>query len=82
VGGGVSEALRRIALLKPQEVADCLRSSTSFVYSEIKADRLAAVKIGGRIRIRMRDLEDYLRRHEVRPHNVEIDIDAIIAQVR
>ncbi|WP_079581561.1 helix-turn-helix domain-containing protein [Paenarthrobacter nicotinovorans] len=47
-------------LLTATEVAERLRVSTAFVYREIHAGRLPAVKLGNRYRIREADYQTFI----------------------
>jgi excisionase family DNA binding protein len=52
-------------LLTLDQVAQELRRSTSWVRLEIKANRLAYIKTGGRYWVRYDDLVDYLEQRRV-----------------
>jgi len=57
-------------LMTPEPVADYLQVATETVYRLIRADRLAAMRVGRVYRIAREDLESYLlansNRHRVR----------------
>jgi excisionase family DNA binding protein len=78
----VNEALRQITLLTPQEVADCLRVSRSWVYTAVREGRLGGVKVGGRLRIRVEHVDDFLERNAVHTHRKRMRLDEIAATVR
>jgi len=53
-------------LLKAGEVAERLNISKSFAYSLMKTGQLPTVQIGGSVRVRPQDLEDFINRNTTR----------------
>jgi excisionase family DNA binding protein len=65
--GGVSEKTRasRAApwLLSVEEVCEALGMSKSWVYQRIRSGEIPSIKLGGSIKVKQEDLEEYLERH-------------------
>lgn len=47
-------------LLKPEEVAHILSTSRSLVYQLIQQGKLPSIRIGRSVRVRQRDLENFI----------------------
>jgi len=54
------------ALMTVMEVAAYLRMKPTTIYHWVSDRRLPFVKLGSAVRIRRRDLDDFVRRHTVR----------------
>ena len=58
----MSERVKGTAMLvPPREIADCLAMSVDFVYTEIKADNLRAIRIGRELRVPKDEAVRYLQ---------------------
>jgi len=55
----------RINLVSVSEASILLRRSLSWMYRELQKGELPYVRVGGGIRIRMQDIEGYIRRRLV-----------------
>ncbi len=62
---GISEPVykRTLQLLSVPEVAGLLGMGRSWVYQQIKSGEMPSVKLGGSVKVRRGDLEEYLERH-------------------
>ena len=50
-------------LLSVQEVSEQLGMGRSWVYNQIKSGELPSVQLGGTVKIKREDLEEYIHRH-------------------
>jgi excisionase family DNA binding protein len=50
-------------LLSVQEVSEQLGMGRSWVYNQIKSGELPSVQLGGTVKIKREDLEQYIQRH-------------------
>jgi excisionase family DNA binding protein len=62
---GVSEPAYKQALrlLSVQEVGEVLGMGRSWVYQQIRTGEIPSVQLGGNLKVRQKDLEEYLERH-------------------
>jgi len=62
---GVSEPVYKQALrlLSVQEVGEVLGMGRSWVYQQIRAGQLPSVQLGGTVKVRQKDLEEYVENH-------------------
>jgi excisionase family DNA binding protein len=62
---GVSEPAYKQALrlLSVQEVGEVLGMGRSWVYQQIRAGEIPSVQLGGNLKVRQKDIEDYVEKH-------------------
>lgn len=62
---GISETLtsRGTRLLSVREVCEVLGMGKSWVYQRIRSGEIASVKLGGTVKVKREDLEEYLEKH-------------------
>ncbi len=48
-------------VVAPRDIADCLAMSVDFVYAEIKADNLQAIRVGRELRVAKDEAVRYLQ---------------------
>jgi excisionase family DNA binding protein len=54
-------------LLSVQEVSEQLGMGRSWVYNQIRSGELPSVQLGGTVKIKREDLEQYIQRHHSSP---------------
>ena len=62
---GVSEPIykRSLQLLSVQEVSDVLGIGRSWVYQQIRSGEMPSVHLGGSVKVKREDLEQYIEKH-------------------
>lgn len=62
---GVAEPVykRSLQLLSVQEVGELLGMGRSWVYNQIKSGELPSVQLGGSLKVKREDLEEYIENH-------------------
>jgi excisionase family DNA binding protein len=50
-------------LLSVQEVCEALGMGKSWVYQRIRSGEIPSIKLGGSLKVKREDLEEYLREH-------------------
>ncbi|MDQ4003881.1 MAG: helix-turn-helix domain-containing protein [Actinomycetota bacterium] len=62
---GVSEPVykRSLQLLSVQEVGELLGMGRSWVYQQIRSEEIPSVQLGGSVKVRRKDLEEYIENH-------------------
>jgi excisionase family DNA binding protein len=65
---GVSEPVykRSLQLLSVSEVGELLGMGRSWVYQQIKSGEMPSVQLGGSVKVKREDLEEYLQNHRRR----------------
>jgi excisionase family DNA binding protein len=61
------EYKRSLQLLSVKEVAELLRMGRSWVYQQIKSGELPSVHLGGTVKVKRVDLEEYVEKHRSPP---------------
>jgi excisionase family DNA binding protein len=54
---------RSLQLLSVQEVCDLLGMGRSWVYNQIKSGEIPSVQLGGSVKVKREDLEEYIQNH-------------------
>ena len=57
---------RSLQLLSVQEVCDLLGMGRSWVYQQLKSGEMPSVKLGGSVKVKREDLEEYIQSHRRR----------------
>jgi excisionase family DNA binding protein len=62
---GISEPTYRqtLRLLSVQEVGELLGMGRSWVYQQIRSGDIPSVQVGGSVKVRQQDLEEYIKEH-------------------
>jgi excisionase family DNA binding protein len=62
---GISEPIltQSLRLLSIQEVSEVLGMGRSWVYQQIRTGEMPSVQLGGSIKVRRQDLEEYIHKH-------------------
>ena len=62
---GVAEPVykRSLQLLSVQEVGELLGMGRSWVYNQIKSGEMPSVQLGGSLKVKREDLEEYIEKH-------------------
>lgn len=62
---GVAEPVhkRSLLLLSVSEVGELLGMGRSWVYNQIKSGEIPSVQLGGSVKVKREDLEEYIQRH-------------------
>ena len=64
-------------LLRPEEVAELLNISKSYIYKLLRLRSVPAIRIGRSIRIRPEDLEKFIRKNAQTENESEFDTNAL-----
>ncbi len=64
-------------LLRPEEVADLLNISKSYIYKLLRLRCVPAIRIGRSIRVRPEDLEKFIRTNAQTENESEFDSNTI-----
>ena len=69
---GVSEPVYKqdLQLLSVQEVSEVLGMGRSWVYQQIRSEEMPSVHLGGTVKVRRKDLQEYVERRS-RPQRAE-----------
>ena len=59
-----------LQLLSVQEVSEVLGMGRSWVYQQIRSEEMPSVHLGGTVKVRRKDLQEYVERHS-RPQRAE-----------
>jgi len=57
---------RSLQLLSASEVGELLGMGRSWVYQQIKSGQIPSVQLGGSVKVKREDLEDYIQNHRRR----------------
>ena len=52
-----------LELLSVQEVGERLGMGRSWVYQQVKSGQLPSIRLGGAVKVKREDLEDYIQNH-------------------
>ena len=68
---GVSEPIftQSLRLLSIQQVGEVLGMGRSWVYQQIRSGQMPSVQLGGSIKVRREDLQEYIQNHRRYPEN-------------
>jgi len=66
---GVSEPIYKqsLQLLSVQEVSELLGLGRSWVYQKIRSGEMPSVHLGGTVKVKREDLEEYVEKHRSPP---------------